>query len=209
MTGRVRRALRAVAGFLWGNATAADAADVPPSANRRDPALVPDTNAGRAQASGAPVVLPAPTAQAPDYFISYTRPDREWAEWIAWQLEDAGYSVVLQAWDFRPGNNFIVMMDRASRARQTLIILSEAYLEADFTQPEWARAMALDPRGLQRRVIPVRVARCDAEGLLGPVIYVDLVELDRTAARRVLLDGVRPGRAKPTSEPPYPGGIDR
>jgi hypothetical protein len=32
-----------------------------------------------------------------DFFISYTGVDRAWAEWIAWQLEAAGYTVVLQA----------------------------------------------------------------------------------------------------------------
>jgi hypothetical protein len=29
-----------------------------------------------------------PPAQV-DFFISYTSNDRAWAEWIAWQLEDA------------------------------------------------------------------------------------------------------------------------
>ena len=37
-----------------------------------------------------------------DFFISYTAADRAWAEWIAWQLEGAGYDVVLQAWDVAP-----------------------------------------------------------------------------------------------------------
>ena len=41
-----------------------------------------------------------------DFFISYNRADRTWAEWIAWQLEEAGYTTVLQAWDFGPGSNF-------------------------------------------------------------------------------------------------------
>ncbi len=27
-----------------------------------------------------------------DFFISYNRADRQWAEWIGWQLEEAGYS---------------------------------------------------------------------------------------------------------------------
>lgn len=40
-----------------------------------------------------------------DFFISYNSADRTWAEWIAWQLEEAGYTTVLQAWDFRPGSN--------------------------------------------------------------------------------------------------------
>jgi hypothetical protein len=37
-----------------------------------------------------------------DFFISYTALNRPWAEWIAVQLEQAGYSTVLQAWDFQP-----------------------------------------------------------------------------------------------------------
>ena len=32
-----------------------------------------------------------------DFFVSYSGADRAWAEWIAWVLEEAGYTVVLQA----------------------------------------------------------------------------------------------------------------
>ena len=46
------------------------------------------------------------SASAKDFFISYNKADRTWAEWIAWELEAAGYSSVVQAWDFRPGDNF-------------------------------------------------------------------------------------------------------
>ena len=38
-----------------------------------------------------------------DFFVSYTAADQAWAEWIADQLEAAGHTTVLQAWDFRPG----------------------------------------------------------------------------------------------------------
>jgi TIR domain len=38
-----------------------------------------------------------------DFFISYSHADHRWAEWIAWQLEEAGYSTILQAWDFQTG----------------------------------------------------------------------------------------------------------
>jgi hypothetical protein len=27
----------------------------------------------------------------PDFFVSYNRHDRQWAEWIAWQLEEDGF----------------------------------------------------------------------------------------------------------------------
>jgi hypothetical protein len=46
-------------------------------------------------------------SQAADFFVSYTSADRAWAEWIAWQLDAEGYTVVVQAWDFRPGRDFV------------------------------------------------------------------------------------------------------
>jgi hypothetical protein len=30
-----------------------------------------------------------------DFFISYNKADKTWAEWIAWQLEEAEYTTVL------------------------------------------------------------------------------------------------------------------
>ena len=72
-----------------------------------------------------------------DFFISYTRRDRAWAEWIAWTLEENGHSVYLQAWDFRPGSNFVLEIPQAATdARKTLLVLSPAYLAAEYTQPE-------------------------------------------------------------------------
>jgi hypothetical protein len=49
-----------------------------------------------------------------DYFISYTHADQRWAEWIAWLLEEAGYTTMLQAWDFIAGSNFVIEMDAAA-----------------------------------------------------------------------------------------------
>ena len=44
-----------------------------------------------------------------DFFISYNKADRKWAEWIAWHLEESGgYSVAIQAWDFGTGCNFVL-----------------------------------------------------------------------------------------------------
>jgi len=59
------------------------------------------------------------------FFISYNKADREWAEWIAWALEEAGYSTILQAWDFGPGANFVLEMDKAAKeAERTIAVLS-------------------------------------------------------------------------------------
>jgi len=73
-----------------------------------------------------------------DFFISYNQGDRAWAEWLAWTLEEVGYSVIIDAWDFRPGGNFALEMDRAmKRAERTIAVLSENYLNAVYTQSEW------------------------------------------------------------------------
>lgn len=48
-----------------------------------------------------------------DFFISYNKADRKWAEWIEAVLESAGFSVVMQASDFHPGSNFVIEMHQA------------------------------------------------------------------------------------------------
>ena len=140
-----------------------------------------------------------------DFFISYTSADSRWAEWIAWQLEEAGYSVILQAWDFRPGANFISEMERAiSNVKRTITVLSPQYLNALYTEPEWAAAFKRDPKGEQGILIPVRIQDCEVSGLLGQIIYVDLVGRDEVSASKILLAGVRHERAKPEMAPAFP-----
>ncbi len=142
-----------------------------------------------------------------DFFISYNGKDKDWAEWIAWQLEAAGYSVVIQAWDFRPGDNFVLkMQDAAVQAERTLVVLSQNYLDALYTQPEWAAAFAQDPTGVKGILLPVRVAECELQGLLPVIVYIDLVGVEEADARKALLAGIPRGRAKPPVSPPFPSG---
>ena len=96
-----------------------------------------------------------------DFFISYNRADAAWAEWIAWQLEAADYTTVIQAWDFRPGGNFALQMQKAAaQAERTIAVLSPDFLASSFTQPEWAAAFAQDPTGAKGLLLPVRVREC-------------------------------------------------
>ena len=60
-----------------------------------------------------------------NFFISYTGNNRTWAEWVAWVLEEAGYSVIIQARDFRLGGNFVLDTQRATvEATSTIAALS-------------------------------------------------------------------------------------
>jgi len=141
-----------------------------------------------------------------DFFISRTGADKGWAEWVAWQLDEAGYSVVLQDWDFRPGQNFVVQMDQAAQvAKRTIAILSPNYLTVAFTAPEWAAAFVSDPKGEEGRLIPVRVRECVLDGLLKAVIYIDLVGMSQEDAKERLLNGIKLGPAKPLAPPAFPG----
>ena len=145
-----------------------------------------------------------------DYFISYNRADREWAQWIGWVLEDAGYSVFLQAWDFRPGGNFVLdMQQAATNAARTLAVLSPDFLNASFPQAEWAARFREDPTGEKGLLVPVRVRECVPDGLLGPITYIDLVGVGESDAQNALLQGLDRRRAKPQARPSFPGPRSR
>jgi tetratricopeptide (TPR) repeat protein len=144
--------------------------------------------------------------QQRDFFVSYTGADVAWAEWVAQTLEDAGYTTVLQAWDFRPGDNFIQRMDQAlAEADRVLSVLSGAYFASEYTRDEWTAAL-VRARGQRDRLLPVRVEAVELPPLLANRVYIDLVDLAEPAAAERLLAGVQPGRAKPTDRRAYPGG---
>jgi hypothetical protein len=79
-----------------------------------------------------------------------------------------------------------------------------AYLASDYSFAEWAAVFRHDPKGKEGRVLPVRIQRCEVEGLLGSIIFIDLVDLDEQQACERLLEGVKRERAKPETSP-YPG----
>jgi tetratricopeptide (TPR) repeat protein len=146
-------------------------------------------------------------SQGRDFFISYTGVNRSWAEWIAVQLEAAGHSTVLQAWDFRPGSDFLHQMQQAtSTAGRTIAVLSPAYFGSAFGEAEWRAVFAKDPTGEAGLLVPVRVQPCEPPGLLASRVYIDLVDTDQATAKRLLLDGVEESGARPTTAP-FPGAV--
>ena len=148
-----------------------------------------------------------------DFFISYTQADRPWAEWIAKILEEAGYTYKIQAWDFRPGGNFVVEMQRAATGSdRTIAVLSPDYLRSLFAMAEWAVAFAADPDGAKGKLVPVLVREIPKEdlGLLNQIIHIKLAGLEEAAAREALVNGLVPGRVRPESvrfpgARPFPG----
>jgi tetratricopeptide (TPR) repeat protein len=140
-----------------------------------------------------------------DFFVSFNQADRAWATWIAWVLEENGYSVFFQDWDFK--GNFVLEMDKAhTQSRRTLAVLSPDYITSRFTAPEWAARFAEDATSEHNLLIPIRVRPCELQGLLAQITYADLVGVTRDEARQRLLNRVAGIRLKPKEEPFFPGG---
>lgn len=142
------------------------------------------------------------------FFISYTDADLQWAEWISWHLEEAGYSVLLQAWDSVPGSHWIRKMGQGiQEAQRTISLISKNYIDSIYGMAEWESVFRSDPQGLLRRLIPIRIEDCELPAILGSVSFFDLFGLTVDEARERLLSQVRSaakGRAKPPTEPIFP-----
>jgi len=148
-----------------------------------------------------------------DYFISYTQPDRPWAEWVAWELESHGFKVILQAWDFGIGSNWVDSMHTAMQdASTTIAILSSAYIESEYGTAEWQTAWRQDPLGRKRKLMFLRVEDCARPGLMGNIVSLDLFGQSKSQARqslRVLSAGPLTSHSRPTKEPTFPPEADR
>jgi tetratricopeptide (TPR) repeat protein len=142
-----------------------------------------------------------------DFWISHSGKDQKWGEWVAWQLDQDGYKVLLDVWDFRPGASFVERMSHAaSRSDRLVLVLSSSYGEAKFVRPEWANFFRRDPAARKNTIIPVRVEDVTAPEIIGDLIWVDLVGCAEEEARLRLLMGVRPDAARPDLPPPFPAG---
>jgi hypothetical protein len=112
----------------------------------------------------------------------------------------------VQAWDFRPGSNFVLAMQHAaSTADRTVMVLSDDYLRSEMAAPEWASAFVQDPQGLEQKLLPIMVRACQPQGLLKAIVQVRIMGMDEAAARDALLAGARRTRAKPSTRPAFPG----
>jgi hypothetical protein len=144
-----------------------------------------------------------------DFFVSHAGRDGAWAEWVAWQLIDAGYTVELDVWDWAAGRNFVTAMSEAlARADRVVALFSAAYFEPErYTTEEWSASLVHLPGVTAARLVPVRVQEVPADlvpPLLRPLVSRDVFGVAEEEARRVLLAAVA-GPARPATAPGFPG----
>ncbi len=148
-----------------------------------------------------------------DFFVSHAGADRAWAEWVAWQLAEAGYCVELDVWDWAAGRNFVTAMDQAlARCDRVVALFSAAYFESGrYTTGEWSAALVHVPGVAAGRLVPVRVEAVPADKVppvLRPLIARDVFGVDELAARRALLEAAA-GPGRPGRKPGFPGSPGR
>jgi hypothetical protein len=143
-----------------------------------------------------------------DFFVSYTQADRAWAEWLAWELEAAGYTTLLQVWGHARRDRVRARHGPGHPARRrTILVLSPAYLRSQMAEAEWRPGFKADPSGRARRLLPVRVEDCEPTGLLADRVWIDLMGLDEATARGRLREEVARalrGPGRPTTPPRFP-----
>jgi hypothetical protein len=140
-----------------------------------------------------------------DFFVSYTGTDYAHATWVAELLESNNYSVTIQAWDFKPGDNFVSKINEALISCEKLIvILSESYLKSKWCEAEWTSKLAEQIRLNERRIIPIRIEPVDLKGLLSPIVYIDIVDKGEDEAKKIIIDGVQENTIRKSEGfPPY------
>ncbi|WP_432039990.1 FxSxx-COOH system tetratricopeptide repeat protein [Streptomyces cucumeris] len=97
-----------------------------------------------------------------DFFISYAGVERAWAEWVAWHLQEHGFSVEFDHQHWRAGDNTTARMsDALARSDRFLALLSPSYFERHrYTWDEWTAAYDDRERG-PRGFVPLHVAALD------------------------------------------------
>jgi hypothetical protein len=149
----------------------------------------------------------AKPAQGLDFYISYAGLDRLWAEWVGFELKNAGYTVELDVWDLLPGDNIILAREAAlEQADRVLALCSAAYFRAGFPEQDWTAVMVAR-HGKSGRLVPVWIEDLDGAqlpGLLRAVQPIKLSGVPEAEARRRLVAGLA-GELGPDGVPLFPG----
>ncbi|MFF5494483.1 FxSxx-COOH system tetratricopeptide repeat protein [Streptomyces aquilus] len=136
------------------------------------------------------------------WFVSHADADRAWAEWVAWQLIDAGHEVELAGWDWEVGDSLVARLNAVLERGRMVALYSPAYFDSGpFTTLGWSSMLALG-----ERLVPVRVAETTPPPVLSSLSASDLFGLDEQTAREALLRAVN-GPSRPVRAPGRPPGM--
>ncbi len=141
-----------------------------------------------------------------DILISYTSSDRDWAEWIAWQLEALGHTPHVHDWEISGGGDLAAWMEkRHQEADRVLCIISKIYFDRPYSTWERRTAQWAAATNRPNFVLPVFVEPCEPPTMLAHLKRCDLFGIndDADVACERLKAFLMPAQ-KPTTPPPFP-----
>ncbi|NUO43942.1 MAG: TIR domain-containing protein, partial [Streptomyces sp.] len=136
---------------------------------------------------------PAPPERG-HVFIGHALEDRAWAEWVAWNLREAGYEVD-EEWPGRAGDSFVT----------TLLALPDQYRivhllgEGGLSNSELPVLLEVP-----EKFVPVRIEEIELSSALQRHGVTDLFGVTEQEAREALLRAVANPGAAPTTPPAFP-----
>jgi hypothetical protein len=116
-----------------------------------------------------------------DLFISYSHADENWVEHTLLKtLEDAGLQACIDFRDFTVGRPAIInMQDAAMQSRHTVLVITESWIKSEWTLFESLLTRTMDPAGLTRRTIPLRLQPVELPDFIAMLTWVDFTRQDR------------------------------
>lgn len=124
-------------------------------------------------------------------FVSYARPDEEWAVWLGSILKLLNFNVELDIWSWSVGDDFTVRMNQALDSADILIaILSEAYFDPgrySSLEVNAAQAMLVTAN---KRLVLVSIDETPVPPLLRSRIPIRLSDVSPEKATRLLVDAM-------------------
>ena len=108
-------------------------------------------------------------------FISYSHKDKEWVKnWLLPKLENAGLQTHIDYRDFEIGVPSVINMERAVvQCAKTILVLTEHWLNSEWTQFEGLMLQTEDPIGLRKRILPMMLCDCELPPRLKIFTYAD------------------------------------
>jgi hypothetical protein len=126
-----------------------------------------------------------------DLFISFNSADKNWADWIAFQLKRKGYTTFYQHDDFLPGSDFLQEMNLAMiNAKLTVAIWSKNYFDSKFASLEARVALGQSVGKKEIKLVPVKIDDCEIHPLFSSLVYIDLTNKRDFEAQKLLLGGI-------------------
>lgn len=116
-----------------------------------------------------------------DIFISYSHADHGWV-WnsLLPRLESVGLRVCIDNRDFKIGVPLLTNMEAAvERSRHTLIVMTPAWLQSEWTEFESLLVATTDPAGRRARLLPLMLISCQLPLRLQMLVYSDFTQVDQ------------------------------